>query len=46
MLRSCPDIVGAQPEQPKIVNGALFPVRKIVGLFDDNLRAMTAQCRE
>jgi hypothetical protein len=43
MPRSFPDIVGRWHEQPEIVNGALFPVKKIVGMFDDNLRAMSAQ---
>src|SRR5438093_2427992 len=43
MPRNFPDIAGGWRKQPWIVNDHLFPVKKVVGMFDDNLRAIRAQ---
>ena len=42
MLLSFPEIVGRGCKQSQSVNVALFPLRKIVRILVDNLRAMPA----
>ena len=43
MHLSFPDMGKRRRKHPWIVNSALFPVRKIVRMFNDNLPAMPAQ---